>query len=296
MRSIRRWSDGRSNADFCCWHIDVCDRNNLRIYAWVVVMLASIIWPELPFPLHDHLFLAARRGSEAHGTYVPSTDPNSIDDRDIQAIVVAPKTYYFGLSNFEHVEAINAPWDVVIDEFRKFVRLLVKQNPNVLSILWLEPEDYLFKHPLAEQLILQRELFSSRAVAKSFMGYAHDQLLRMTHVAGRGYLGAKRKALVEKFGYDIKNAAHLIRLLHTGREFLETGKLQVKRTWDRDLIISIKRGEWKLDKVYTYAGELFESCRQAEKKSPLPPRLNFKRIDQFTIEILEDWFDSREKR
>jgi len=35
-----------------------------------------------------------------------------------------------------------------------------------------------------------------------------------------GYLGDKRKQLVLKHGYDAKNAAHLIRLLRMGIEFL----------------------------------------------------------------------------
>lgn len=255
-------------------------------------MLDEIIFPQIPFDLRKNLFLVARRGSEAHGTYVPSTDPNSIDDRDIQAIVVAPKNYYFGLHNFEHAEAINAPWDVVIDEFRKFVQLLIKQNPNVLSILWLERADYLFVHPLAERLLNHRDLFSSRLAYKAFCGYADGQLKRMIHVAGRGYLGAKRKTLVDKHGYDTKNAAHLVRLLHMGREFLSTGILTVRRVWDREMILEIKRGEWQLERIYKYAGDLFTECREAEKSSPLPPRLDMKRIESVVSGILDLWFST----
>lgn len=253
-------------------------------------LLDEIVFPQIPFNLRQNLFLVARRGSEAHGTYLPSTDPNSIDDRDIQTIVVAPQIYYYGLRNFEHAEAINAPWDVVIDEFRKFVQLLIKQNPNVLSILWLEREDYLFIHPLAEQLLARREVFSSRLAYKAFCGYADGQLKRMTHVAGRGYLGAKRKALVDKHGYDTKNAAHLVRLLHMGREFLNTGVLTVKRTWDRETILEIKRGNWPIERIYKYAGDLFAECREAVKVSPLPPRLNMTPIENVCGEILNAWF------
>lgn len=35
-----------------------------------------------------------------------------------------------------------------------------------------------------------------------------------------GYMGEKRKAMVRKYQYDVKNAAHLIRLLRMGAEFL----------------------------------------------------------------------------
>jgi len=49
-------------------------------------------------------------------------------------------------------------------------------------------------------------------------------------------MGAKRKSLVEKFGYDTKNAAHLILLLRMGIEFLSVGVLHVKRHDAQELL------------------------------------------------------------
>ena len=39
--------------------------------------------------------LVAYRGSIAHGMFVPSTDPHSIDDRDVMAVCIPPVDYYF---------------------------------------------------------------------------------------------------------------------------------------------------------------------------------------------------------
>jgi hypothetical protein len=47
-------------------------------------------------------------------------------------------------------------------------------------------------------------------------------------------MGEKRKAMVRKYQYDVKNAAHLIRLLRMGAEFIESGNLQVYRTTDAE--------------------------------------------------------------
>ena len=47
-------------------------------------------------------------------------------------------------------------------------------------------------------------------------------------------MGEKRKAIVRKYQYDVKNAAHLIRLLRMGIEFLETGELRVFRAMDAE--------------------------------------------------------------
>jgi predicted nucleotidyltransferase len=257
--------------------------------------IEDIVFPDAPFDLLEHSILIGNRGSVAHGTWVENTNPDSIDDIDLMNVVIPPKKYYFGLQTWEMCEDINDPWDVVAYEFKKFLGLLVKQNPNVLMMLWLDPEDYYKIDPLGQALIERRDFFSSREAAKTFIGYAQGQLNRMTHVAGRGYLGAKRKQLVEKHGYDTKNAGHLIRLLHMGKEFLETGKLNVKRTWDRDLLIDIKLGKYSLQNVHQIAADGFDQIRKLEKSSILPKRLEIKTIDLICTQILESWFERRAK-
>ena len=58
----------------------------------------------------------------------------------------------------------------------------------------------------------------------------------MERNACKGYMGEKRKRLVEKFGYDTKNASHLIRLLRMGMEFLVDGELHVEREDAKELL------------------------------------------------------------
>ena len=84
-----------------------------------------------------------------------------------------------------------------------------------------------------------------------------------------GYMGAKRKAMVRKYQYDVKNAAHLIRLLRMGNEFIQTGTLQVFRTTDADELKRIKRGAWTLEQVKDEAARLFAEVEVARARSPL---------------------------
>ena len=151
-------------------------------------------------------------GSIAHGTHIPSTDPNSIDDKDIMGVCIADERVYFGLKKFEQKEVKYKEWDSVVYEIGKFFRLLLKGNPNVLGLLWLQEQNYVWVDPTGKKIIANRHLFVSKDIYYSFSGYAHGQLHRMTHNACRGYMGGKRKKLVKEFGYDCKNAAHLMRL------------------------------------------------------------------------------------
>jgi len=142
----------------------------------------------LPQKLYqDHLelnwaILLGYRGSIAHGTYVPSSDPNSIDDKDVIGIYIPPIDYYYGLKEFGSrgtKEIKEGEWDIVLFELTKAVRLLEKGNPNMLSILWLEPNHYIHISPLGKLLLENRSLFVGKHVYYSFVGYAHGQLHRM---------------------------------------------------------------------------------------------------------------------
>jgi predicted nucleotidyltransferase len=121
------------------------------------------------------------------------------------------------------------PYDAVAYEIRKYVYLLLQSNPNVLALLYLRENMYIYRSPLGQKLIDNRDLFVSKRAYRAFSGYAFGQLKRMEHCKCLGRMGAKRKRLVEKYSFDVKNAGHLIRLLRMGIEFLTEGRLHVFR-------------------------------------------------------------------
>lgn len=244
--------------------------------------------------LPDNVILLGYRGSISHGTYVPQEDKDSIDDKDIMGVCIGNEESYFGLERFEQKERQLREWDSVVYEIRKYVRLLLKSNPNVLSLLWLKPHLYILKTPAGERLIENRNLFVSKKVYHSFNGYAYGQFKRMTHFKFEGYMGAKRKRLVEKFGYDCKNAAHLIRLLRMGIEFLTEGELFVHRK-DAQQLISIKKGEWSLEKVKVEAERLFRLAEEAYTRSPLPSKPNYKKVNELLMDITRNHWSENEK-
>jgi predicted nucleotidyltransferase len=225
-------------------------------------------------------------GSIAHGTYIPKTDPNAIDDKDILGVCVADESTYLGLHHFEQKEVKQGEWDSVVYEIRKFFRLLLGQNPNVLGLLWLQEKDYIHVSESGREMLNNRGLFVSKQAYHSFAGYAHGQLHRMTHGAHEGYMGDKRKVLLEKFGYDCKNAAHLIRLLRMAIEFLGDGALQVYRP-DAAELKEIKRGDWTLDRVKQEADRLFILAQEAFVRSTLPAHPNHEGAEKLLVSIMK---------
>ena len=245
--------------------------------------------------LEPHCILKGYRGSIAHGTYEETV---THDDKDVMGIFVPPEDIVFGIRNVETIERTweeklsqkrSVVWDVVYYSLPKYLRLIMKQNPNVIMLLWLSEKHYMKVTKWGKLLIDNREKLLSRQCYKSFTGYAYGQLHRMTHHAPTGKMGAKRKELVERFGYDVKNAGHLIRLLKMGLETLSTGELIVERH-DNQMLLEIKRGEWELQRVLDYANDLFKKVEDALITSPLRARVSESLVNDLCMEIARGFY------
>ena len=122
--------------------------------------------------LPERTIYLTRHGSHAYGTSLPTSD------LDIRGLAIAPKPYYLGfLQVFEQAEQKDP--DLQIFELKKFLRLACDANPNVLELLYTEPEDHLLVRPLMERLLAHRDLFLSRKAKHTFSGYAISQLKRI---------------------------------------------------------------------------------------------------------------------
>lgn len=106
----------------------------------------------------------------------------------------------------------------------------------------------------------------------------------MTHLACKGFMGVKRKGLIEKYGYDTKNASHLIRLLRQGIEFLIDGEMHVFRK-DAKELLAIKDGEWSLEKIKSEAERLFVLSEEAFIRSNLPVKSDHEKISRLCVDM-----------
>lgn len=228
-------------------------------------------------------------GSYAYGT------STSESDTDLRGIAIAPIEYYLGfLKSFEQAE-VREPLDVIIYDIRKYARLAAAGNPNILELLFTEPSDWIIPsgpnfERSWEQLYKIRNSFLSRRVAKTFSGYAVSQLYKLRTGRANGNRGPARQELILKYGFDTKNALHLVRLLKSGLELLQTGKLAVKRT-DAEQLLDIRYGKWSLDKIEDFAEKSLAVFEEAVKVSPLPLLPDEQLINNTIINIIENFVD-----
>ena len=275
---VARTGDGGSNPSLSTVGPDVLPEMRELFPSWLTAPMPPI--------------LVGVRGSHAHGTYIPPDDEYGTDDVDLFAVGVQPVDWYLGLGSMgkqrTHFETKGETLDVLAYDIRKFGALLVKGNPNVHMWLWAPADCYLDVLPAGQLLLDNREAFLSQRLLDATAGYAAGQLHKMERFERKGYMGAKRKALVERHNYDTKNGAHCIRLLVMGMTLACCGEVEVRpdRQWSAT-IMGIKRGEWSLERVKGLAEHLFDGFNGARKtRSELPPKPNEARCNDLIIEAI----------
>ncbi|GAA4355846.1 hypothetical protein GCM10023185_19100 [Hymenobacter saemangeumensis] len=112
------------------------------------------------------IIFEAISGSRAYGTNLPHSDT------DLKGVFVLPEDEFFGLNYVPQVA--NDSNDEVFYELRRFVELLLKNNPTVLELLGTPADCVIYKHPLFEQF--QAADFLSRLCRQSFAEYAVAQI------------------------------------------------------------------------------------------------------------------------
>lgn len=152
--------------------------------------------------LGRHVILLGLAGSYSYGTN------NEKSDIDVRGVTLNRKSDLIGLTHFE--QYVDTQTDTTIYSFMKMITLLLSCNPNTIELLGLNPEHYLYLHPLGQELIDNAHLFLSKRAIQSFGGYADAQLRRLQNALARdSYPQAEKEQhifnSVKNAMYDFRN-------------------------------------------------------------------------------------------
>ena len=147
-------------------------------------------------------------------------------------------------------------------EVRHYVKLCCQANPNVIETAFAPDDCITLKSPFAQRILDLREGFLSRRIAKTYMGYAKGNYMRV--LKNRNFLAN------DPFQYDGKDTMHLVRLARMGAETLLTGKLRVRRPEDREFFLQIRHNLVPWDRIVSEFEAHTKSWADVEAKSPLP--------------------------
>ncbi|HYF68772.1 MAG TPA: nucleotidyltransferase domain-containing protein [Ohtaekwangia sp.] len=143
----------------------------------------------------SHLLLKCISGSQAYGLALPHSDT------DIKGVFIQPKKEYYGLTYIDQIN--NETNDIMYYEIKKFVELLLKNNPNILELLSTPDNCVLHRHPVMN--LIKPEMFLSRLCNQTFGQYAYAQIKKARGLNKKilNPLERKRKTIVD-FCYVVK--------------------------------------------------------------------------------------------
>ena len=108
------------------------------------------------------------RGSHAYGTNIETSDT------DYAGVFIQSQEDIFG---FNYKEQINDDTnDTVIYEIKRFLQLLTSNNPTVLELLNTPKDCIIYKDPIFDLILENRDKFITKVCAKSFGGYGKMQI------------------------------------------------------------------------------------------------------------------------
>lgn len=179
-------------------------------------------------------------------------------------------------------------YDMQIYSIIKYFQLCMDNNPNMIDSLFTDQTCVLKCTKLAQHIRDNRKIFLHKGAWFRFKGYAYSQMHKMGLKSPQA--GSKRRALVEKWGYDVKFAYHIVRLLNEVEQILVEGDLDLRR--NNDQLKAIRRGEWTMDQVEEYFVIKERSLEAVYSESKLQHSPDENKIKSLLLETLEEHYGS----
>jgi hypothetical protein len=171
-----------------------------------------------------------------------------------------------------------------------YFHLCMENNPNMIASLFTPQDCVLHSTKVANMVRDARRMFLHKGAWHRFKGYAYNQLHKMR--TKKPEPGSKRAIIVEQFGYDVKFAYHVVRLLDEVEQILEKGDLDIRR--NRAQLKAIRRGEVPEDDIHKWAAEKELYLERLYRESKLPHGPNETVIKRLLLECLEEHWGSIE--
>ncbi len=234
-------------------------------------------------------------GSHAYDTFTEQSD------YDLYGFTIPPKDivfpfhygYIYGFSKdipkFEQYQKHGMQYkkkdiDLQIFNIVKYFQLLMDNNPNMVDSLFTKIEYVIKCTKIAEMVRINRKTFLHKGSYHRFKGYAYSQLKKVKSMNRTG----KRKAIVEKYGYDTKFAGHIVRLLDEAEQILQEGDIDITRA--KEQIKAVNRGEFTLEQIEQKFHEKEKYLTELYEKSKLRHRPDQEAIKELLLHCLEEYY------
>jgi len=180
-------------------------------------------------------------------------------------------------------------YDFQVFSIVKFFHLCMENNPNMIDTLFVPDNCIMHITALGSMVREKRKMFLHKGAWHRFKGYSYSQMHKMRIKEPEG----KRKEMIEKYGYDVKFAYHVVRLLAEVEQILTEGDLDLQK--NREQLKSIRRGEWTMHEIEEHFKSKEQQLEEVYNKSELPHSPDEHKIRNLLLDCLEHHFGSLDK-
>jgi predicted nucleotidyltransferase len=179
-------------------------------------------------------------------------------------------------------------YDFAIYSIIKYFQLCMNNNPNMIDSLFVPRRCILHSTQVGEHVREHRRDFLHKGAWHKFKGYAYSTVHKMN--IKKPDPESNRYEMVQKYGYDLKFAYHVVRLLNEVEQIMIEKDLDLQR--NREQLKSIRNGEWSKERIKKYFEDKEKFLEEVYLKSDLPHSPNEERIKTILLECLEMHYSS----
>lgn len=179
-------------------------------------------------------------------------------------------------------------YDLNIYSIVQFFHLCMENNPNMVDTLFTAQECVLHCSKIGNMVRDARRTFLHKGAWHKYKGYAYSQLHLMD--SKNPEPGSKRDQIRERYGYDVKFAYHVVRLMDEAEQILTTGDIDLRR--NREQLKAIRRGEVPKEDIVRMFTEKERHLEAAYQSSPLPHGPDEAAIKTLLLACLEEHYGS----
>lgn len=219
-------------------------------------VIDGVIMNSLPYDMFEaSVCYETRMGSHAYGVATEESD------LDYYAVCIPPLNYLFPAmsgqimgyntnNRFEQLQ-IQDGIDYNAYSIQKYFYLCRDGNPNMIDSLFTLPKDVLYADPVGQLIKDNRHLFLSQLCWHRFKGMAWSHMSRVKS----GHIKESRIPLAEKYGYDTKDAYHIVRLALEVSDIISIGDINLGSENNIAILKGIRNGRYKKEEVF----QMFDS-------------------------------------
>lgn len=179
--------------------------------------------------------------------------------------------------------------DLTIFSIVKYFSLLMENNPNMVDSLFTPQVCVLHCTQIGQMVRENRKLFLHKGSWFKYKGYAYSQLHKMKTKDPEG----KRREVREKYGFDVKYAYHVVRLLDEAEQILTTGDIDLQRC--REHLKAIRRGDVPEADIRQWASDKELALEKVYQGSTLRHSPDEQAIKTLLLQCLEHHYGSIDK-